>query len=79
MKPAQGRAEIIKASQLSTIRGDARKSTTEPQISLFKQNEIRPVTDPRAAPFALLDPTDRVNLASDLAAGTARVADPYDD
>jgi uncharacterized protein len=40
---------------------------------------IARVTDPSGAAFALIDPTDRVDPTSDLAAGTARVDDPYDD
>jgi hypothetical protein len=37
------------------------------------------VTDPSGATFALIDPTDRVDVITDLAAGSARVDDPYDD
>jgi predicted enzyme related to lactoylglutathione lyase len=40
---------------------------------------IARVTDPSGAAFALIDPTDRVDAATDLAAGSARVDDPYDD
>jgi predicted enzyme related to lactoylglutathione lyase len=40
---------------------------------------IARVTDPSGAAFALIDPTDRVDAADDLAAGSARVDDPYDD
>jgi predicted enzyme related to lactoylglutathione lyase len=40
---------------------------------------IARVTDPSGASFALIDPTDRVDSADDLAAGSARVDDPYDD
>jgi uncharacterized protein len=40
---------------------------------------IARVTDPSGAAFALIDPTDRVDPTSDLAAGSARVDDPYDD
>jgi uncharacterized protein len=40
---------------------------------------IARVTDPSGVAFALIDPTDRADPASDLAAGTARVDDPYDD
>jgi hypothetical protein len=40
---------------------------------------IARVTDPCGAAFALIDPTDRADPISDLAAGTARVDDPYDD
>jgi uncharacterized protein len=40
---------------------------------------IARVTDPSGAAFALIDPTDLVDSANDLAAGTARVDDPYDD
>jgi hypothetical protein len=39
---------------------------------------IARVTDPWGARFALIDPTTRV-AAADLAPGTARVDDPYDD
>ena len=37
------------------------------------------VTDPFGASFALIDPTQRVELATDLAPGSALVDDPYDD
>jgi predicted enzyme related to lactoylglutathione lyase len=37
------------------------------------------VADPSGASFALIDPTVRIVPASDLAAGSARVDDPYDD
>lgn len=37
------------------------------------------VADPSGATFALIDPTDRVDVITDLAAGSARVDDPYDD
>jgi uncharacterized protein len=40
---------------------------------------IARVTDPCGAAFALIDPTDRADPTSDLAAGSARVDDPYDD
>jgi hypothetical protein len=40
---------------------------------------IARITDPFGAAFALIDPTDRVDAADDLAAGSARVDDPYDD
>jgi predicted enzyme related to lactoylglutathione lyase len=40
---------------------------------------IARVRDPSGAAFALIDPTDRIAPASDLAAGSARVDDPYDD
>lgn len=40
---------------------------------------IARVRDPSGAAFALIDPTDRVDPTSDLAAGSARVDDPYDD
>jgi uncharacterized protein len=40
---------------------------------------IARVADPSGAAFALIDPTDRVDAADDLAAGSARVDDPYDD
>lgn len=40
---------------------------------------IARVADPSGATFALIDPTDRVDVATDLAAGSARVDDPYDD
>ena len=40
---------------------------------------IARVTDPSGAAFALIDPTDRIDAATDLAAGSARVDDPYDD
>jgi predicted enzyme related to lactoylglutathione lyase len=40
---------------------------------------IARVTDPCGAAFALIDPTQRVEPATDLAAGSARVDDPYDD
>lgn len=40
---------------------------------------ITRVTDPCGAAFALIDPTNRADPTSDLAAGTARVDDPYDD
>ncbi|MGH3834641.1 MAG: VOC family protein [Pseudonocardiaceae bacterium] len=40
---------------------------------------IARVADPSGAAFALIDPTDRVDAAADLAAGSARVDDPYDD
>ena len=40
---------------------------------------IARVTDPAGASFALIDPTARIPSASDLAAGSARVDDPYDD
>ncbi|MDQ2791991.1 MAG: VOC family protein, partial [Actinomycetota bacterium] len=40
---------------------------------------IARVADPSGATFALIDPTDRVDVAAYLAAGSARVDDPYDD
>jgi uncharacterized protein len=40
---------------------------------------IARVADPSGAAFALIDPTDWVDAAADLAAGSARVDDPYDD
>ncbi len=40
---------------------------------------IARVADPSGATFALIDPADRVDAATDLAAGSARVDDPYDD
>jgi predicted enzyme related to lactoylglutathione lyase len=40
---------------------------------------IARVADPSGATFALIDPTDRVDAATELAAGSARVDDPYDD
>ncbi|MCA1708274.1 MAG: hypothetical protein LC808_35355 [Actinobacteria bacterium] len=40
---------------------------------------IARVADPAGATFALIDPTDRVDAAAYLAAGSARVDDPYDD
>ena len=40
---------------------------------------IARVSDPCGAAFALIDPTERVDSSSDLAAGSARVDDPYDD
>ena len=40
---------------------------------------IAQVADPAGASFALIDPTARVESPSDLAAGSARVDDPYDD
>lgn len=40
---------------------------------------IARVADPSGAAFALIDPTDRVATATDRAAGSARVDDPYDD
>lgn len=40
---------------------------------------IARVADPAGAAFALIDPTDRVDPVADLAAGAARVDDPYDD
>ena len=40
---------------------------------------IARVRDPSGVAFALIDPTDRIAPASDLAAGSARVDDPYDD
>lgn len=40
---------------------------------------IARVTDPCGAAFALIDPTDRLDPTSDLAASSARVDDPYDD
>lgn len=40
---------------------------------------IAQVADPVGATFALIDPTTRLATASDLAAGPARVDDPYDD
>ncbi|HEX6401754.1 MAG TPA: VOC family protein [Pseudonocardiaceae bacterium] len=40
---------------------------------------IARVADPYGAAFALIDPTDWVDAAADLAAGSARVDDPYDD
>ena len=40
---------------------------------------IARVADPSGATFALIDPTDRVDAAAYLAAGPARVDDPYDD
>lgn len=40
---------------------------------------IARVADPFGATFALIDPTDRVDAATELAAGSARVDDPYDD
>ncbi len=40
---------------------------------------IARVLDPFGAAFALIDPTDRLETAIDLAGGSARVDDPYDD
>lgn len=40
---------------------------------------IAQVADPTGAVFALIDPTTRLATATDLAAGPARVDDPYDD
>ena len=40
---------------------------------------IARVTDPCGAAFALIDPTQRVEPATDLDPGSARVDDPYDD
>lgn len=40
---------------------------------------IARVADPSGATFALIDPTDRVEAATDLPAGSARVDDLYDD
>lgn len=40
---------------------------------------IARVTDPCGATFALIDPTDRAEIPVELAAGPARVDDPYDD
>lgn len=40
---------------------------------------IARVRDPSGAAFALIDPTNWVDGAADLAAGSARVDDPYDD
>jgi uncharacterized protein len=40
---------------------------------------IARVQDPFGAAFALIDPTQRLEPATDLAAGSARVDDPYDD
>ena len=40
---------------------------------------IARVVDPCGAAFALIDPATRLQPATDLAAGTARVDDPYDD
>jgi len=40
---------------------------------------IARVTDPFGASFALIDPTQRVELATDHAPGSALVDDPYDD
>jgi len=40
---------------------------------------IARVADPCGAAFALIDPTEWVDAAADLAAGSARVDDPYDD
>ncbi|MBV9163476.1 MAG: VOC family protein [Pseudonocardiales bacterium] len=40
---------------------------------------IARVADPFGAAFALVDPTQRLEPATDLAAGSARVDDPYDD
>ncbi len=40
---------------------------------------IARVQDPSGAAFALIDPTQRLKSATDLAAGSARVDDPYDD
>ncbi len=40
---------------------------------------IARVADPCGAVFALIDPTQRLEPATDLAAGSARVDDPYDD
>ena len=44
-----------------------------------EMGRIARVADPCGAVFALIDPTDRVDAATDLAAGSARVDDPYDD
>jgi hypothetical protein len=40
---------------------------------------IARVADPSGACFALIDPTTRAYPASDPAAGSARVDNPYDD
>ncbi|MGH3803836.1 MAG: VOC family protein, partial [Pseudonocardiaceae bacterium] len=40
---------------------------------------IARVRDPSGAAFALIDPTQRLESATDLAAGSAGVDDPYDD
>lgn len=40
---------------------------------------IARVSDPSGAAFALIDPIDRVDAPTDVAAGSARVDDPYDD
>jgi predicted enzyme related to lactoylglutathione lyase len=40
---------------------------------------IARVTDPSGAAFALIDPTRRLESATDLPPGSARVDDPYDD
>jgi predicted enzyme related to lactoylglutathione lyase len=40
---------------------------------------IARVQDPSGAAFALIDPTQRLEPATDLAAGSARVDDPHDD
>ncbi|MGH3772796.1 MAG: VOC family protein [Pseudonocardiaceae bacterium] len=40
---------------------------------------IARVADPSGAAFALIDPTQRLEPATDLPAGSARVDDPYDD
>jgi hypothetical protein len=47
----------------------------EPRLALSRAA----LTDPAGATFALIDPTDRVDPTSDLAARSARVDDPYDD
>lgn len=44
-----------------------------------EMGRIARVSDPSGAAFALIDSTDRVDAAEDLAAGSARVDDPYDD
>jgi hypothetical protein len=40
---------------------------------------IARVTDSCGAGFALIDPTQRLEPVPDVAAGSARVDDPYDD
>lgn len=64
-------------------------AATEQVLALGGRVDIEPydtdfgriarVTDPSGAAFAVIDPTDRVYPTSDVAAGTARVDDPYDD
>jgi hypothetical protein len=55
-----------------------------PQIGLAQQRgegpvDVAGVSDPSGVAFALIDPTDRVDAPTDVAAGSARVDDPYDD